>query len=643
MDEGPADQGEATVDFRVLFEGAPWAALVLDPELRVLAVSNGYLALAGVRRERLLGRSIFELLPSGPDGRRVQAGADLPAALAALGRRPGWSVTGSPVLGPGDQLRYILVGVEDERSTAGSHYSPEQTARLNLERDRTSELTQANAELVAEGAARNELLSGIGHELRTPLMEIGGFSELLVLEDGMGGEPLRWAGVIHRASQHLLQLVDDVLDVTGLHAGRLAMSVEPVLLSDVLRGALELTEPLAKREGIAVHSPEGLLPWVLADAQRLKQVIINLLVNAIRYNRPGGEVRLLVGAVGEERVRVEVVDTGAGIDPDSLPKLFVPFVRLAAEAKGISGSGLGLSLSRSLVEEMGGTIGASSAVGEGSTFWIELPRTQPPPDGLRSQLGVRVGVLGKREYPRRFRVLYIEDTLTNVSFVEAVLRRRPSIELWSVMMGHLGIELAREHQPHLILLDLYLPDISGDVVLAALEQDPSTREIPVVILSADATEQARAPSVRSGARACITKPIGVRALLEIVDRFAGVVDEDDLLPEPAVTLEAARLADLEVFDPAERGELVAGVIARTEALLREISEILAGGALAELTEAAHRGRNEALSVGARELDLAFARLETAANDGQPGSAQETVGRLQALWPPTREAIGRIAD
>lgn len=270
--------------------------------------------------------------------------------------------------------------------------------------------------------------------------------------------------------------------------------------------------------------------WVLADAHRLRQVVINLVVNAIRYNHRGGEVRVGIssaqganaaGGEGPERetVRIVIADTGVGIDEASLSKLFVAFWRFHEEADAIPGSGLGLALSRSLTESMGGRIGVSSTLGWASTFWIDLPRAQQPAAQSTAEEH-RPGSVATRAYARKLRLLYIEDTVSNLRFVEPVLRRRPSVEVLTVMMGNLGLELARELRPDLILLDLHLPDISGETVLAQLGEHPQTREIPVVVLSADATDAARAPLLVSGARAFISKPIGVVALLDLVDEFA---------------------------------------------------------------------------------------------------------------------------
>jgi CheY-like chemotaxis protein len=287
-----------------------------------------------------------------------------------------------------------------------------------------------------------------------------------------------------KASKHLTTLVDDILDISRIEAGRFAISPEQVALRPVLSDVLELLQPLAAR-------------------------------HAIKYNRPEGEVRVEVEAAGDERIRLSVTDTGMGISEEAIARLFVPFERLDAALSDIEGTGLGLALSRSLVEAMGGSIGVESKVGAGSRFWCELLSGEP---AVVERAREEFPLLAIREYAEERTVLYIEDTVTNVRLVEEILRRRPSVRLDAAMLGELGLELARERSPDLILLDLHLPDLGGEQVLARLRADTVTREIPVVVLSADATARQREPLLAAGALDYLTKPIEVRALLAVIDR-----------------------------------------------------------------------------------------------------------------------------
>jgi CheY-like chemotaxis protein/anti-sigma regulatory factor (Ser/Thr protein kinase) len=293
--------------------------------------------------------------------------------------------------------------------------------------------------------------------------------------------------------------------------------VEPVAISPLLAEATELIQPLAEGRRVTLHPPQIAAGsgYLRADAQRLKQVVINLLSNAVKYNREGGDVRVSVETVDSDRVQISVTDTGPGIGPDSLDKLFTPFERLNAGAD-VQGTGLGLALSRSLAEAMGGALRVSSKVGEGSTFTIELGREEPAAVAAETQ---EHELVSERPYAGERRLLYIEDTVANIRLVEEILASRPSIRVLPAGMGSLGLELATQHQPDLVLLDLHLPDLDGDEVLARLRGDERTREIPVVILSADATDRTPGPLLDAGAQGYMTKPIGVRELLEVVDTY----------------------------------------------------------------------------------------------------------------------------
>jgi CheY-like chemotaxis protein len=312
-----------------------------------------------------------------------------------------------------------------------------------------------------------------------------------------------------------------VLDLSRIEAGRLQLSPDPVLVGDVLREALDLVRPLAaeRRVRLAVGADEGASAprRVVADLQRLKQVLLNLLSNAIKYNHEGGGVVLACETAPDERLRLVVTDTGPGIPADKFARLFTPFERLGAEQSGIEGTGLGLALSQRLVAAMGGTLGVESRPGQGSSFWVELPlavgdEEAPPPAGG----GAAVPAPDAPAGPVRT-VLYVEDNLSNLALVRRVLARRPRIALLTAMQGQLGLDLARSHRPALVLLDLHLPDVAGEEVLRTLRAAPETRDVPVVVVSADATPRQVERLLAAGARSYLTKPLDVPRLLQVVD------------------------------------------------------------------------------------------------------------------------------
>ena len=548
----------AAPDFRTLFESAPGLYLVLDPDLRILAASDAYLAATKTVREEILGRGIFDVFPDNPDDPDANAVGNssvsfdrvrrelapdtmavqqhdirLPAAEGGGFEARYWSPRNVPVLDRHRQLRYIIHRVEDvtefvrlkerggeQETIAGELRERAQQMEAEILR-RSAELQEMNKHLRTANEAKNEFLSRTSHELRTPLTAIMGFSELLTIAE-LDEQQHEWSTIILKAGEHLLGLVNEVLDISRIESRDLSISLEPVALAPMLEGALELVGPLADSRKVTIHPPKMLAGsgYVLADNQRLKQVTINLLSNAIKYNREGGEVHVSIATADEDRVRMTVKDTGNGIDEASLAKLFVPFERLDAAASGVEGTGLGLVLSRTLVEAMGGTLGVDSTPGVGSTFWVELGREEPAAVHDTAG-GEERELLAERTYSDQRSLLYIEDTVANVRLIEEILRSRPSVRLLPAMMGQLGLELAREHRPDLILLDLHLPDLGGEKVLAQLQADERTRDIPVVILSADATKRTPAPLLEAGASAYLTKPIRVSRLLKIIDEHIG--------------------------------------------------------------------------------------------------------------------------
>jgi PAS domain S-box-containing protein len=391
--------------------------------------------------------------------------------------------------------------------------------RKKVEEERESAREQADR----ANRAKSEFLSRMSHELRTPMNAVLGFAQLLQL-DHLEPEQEEATGEILKAGKHLLELIDEVLDIARIEAGRLRLSLEPVDAVEVTNECISLLRPQADHEGVRLslepHDVSGPTIHVIADRQRLKQVLLNLISNGIKYNRQQGSVRVAIErSTQERRITIDVTDTGQGIPPERMEQLFAPFERLGAEETAIEGTGLGLALTRPLAEAMGGAIRVTSELGTGSTFSVDLASADDGRINVDEQPSSQDEVAAEAMTTIPRTILYVEDNLSNLKLMERVIARRPGITLLSAMQGSMGVALARDHRPELILLDLNLPDMRGEEVLARLHSDPATAGLPVVVISADATSGQRARLIQAGARDFITKPFDVDRLLQFIDEF----------------------------------------------------------------------------------------------------------------------------
>jgi signal transduction histidine kinase/CheY-like chemotaxis protein len=416
----------------------------------------------------------------------------------------------------GSGLTTTLVFALTRRRAYALQLADERTVELRHALEDQQELEQAEREAreTAEAAnhAKSEFLSRMSHELRTPLNAIIGFGQVLEMDaaDAAQAESVQH---ILRGGRHLLALINEILDISRIEAGELALSLEPVQLGDTVADVVSLVRPLAEEREIALRTETGDYgaEYVLADRQRLKQVLLNLVSNAIKYNRRGGRATVSLQPASSGRIRIAVSDEGPGIPAAGLDRLFEPFERLGAERGLIEGTGLGLALSKRLAELMGATISVDSEVGQGSRFSVELALTEAPATrGSSGEIPVPRGADG---LPPGV-LLYIEDNLSNVRLVETILARNPQVRLLPAMQGELGLELARQHRPDVILLDLHLPDMGGKDVLERLRSDPVTSGIPVFILSADATHGQIERLLANGAQGYLTKPLDVERFVD---------------------------------------------------------------------------------------------------------------------------------
>jgi len=377
------------------------------------------------------------------------------------------------------------------------------------------ELILSREEAYRANRAKSEFLSSMSHELRTPMNAILGFGQLLDLDKSLGPSQLDYVQEITKAGRHLLELINEVLDLSRIETGKIDLSMEPVACDALIDECISLVDPLATKRGISLNHESTPELAVFADRIRLKQVVVNLLSNAIKYNSPEGRVDVAC-SVEDGKVSITVTDTGPGIPKDRMVELFVPFSRLGAEAGEIEGTGIGLTISKRLTEMMGGRIGARSTVGIGSSFWIELPLvvleegTCIPLKGGSSESSVL-------HSEAEFTILYIEDNPANLRLVGQILGLRPNIHLLTAPEPSIGLDLAEAYQPDLILLDLNLPEMDGYGVLRVLRSHEWGRHIPVVAVTAHAMHYDVQRGKEAGFIEYLTKPLDIPRFLAVVD------------------------------------------------------------------------------------------------------------------------------
>jgi PAS domain S-box-containing protein len=390
--------------------------------------------------------------------------------------------------------------------------------------EKNSELTNARRMADKASLAKSDFLSSMSHELRSPLNAILGFAQLME----SGSPPLAPSQKtsidrILQSGWYLLELINEILDLSLIESGKLSLSLEPLSLPDLLLECQVMIEPQAQKSGIRISFSAFDHPcFVSGDRMHLKQSLINLLSNAIKYNRTGGVVEVTCSASAAKRLRISVRDTGEGLSPEKLAQLFQPFNRLGQEAGTLQGTGIGLVVSKRLVELMGGDIGVDSVVGVGSVFWIELDAVPAPQSAVRAnkpsaalppasaQPGIKPGTALRT-------LLYVEDNPANLQLVEELVARRPDIRLLTAVDGASGVALARIHLPEVILMDINLPGISGLEALAILRADPATAHIVVLALSANAMPRDIEKGLAAGFFRYLTKPIKIDEFMKALD------------------------------------------------------------------------------------------------------------------------------
>jgi PAS domain S-box-containing protein len=476
-----------------------------------LFINHHFEEFLGLRREDVQGKTDFDIWPE-----PIAASYTSNDKEVLSSRRP--MEFEEPILGkdgfPGMWLSLKFPLYNEE----GVPYAVAGISTDISDRNRAEAMIRsAKEEAERANQAKSEFLSRMSHELRTPLNSIIGFGQLVQMED-LQGETGKKVEHIVRAGRHLLTLINEVLEISRIESGVQHMSVEPISACDPLNEAFELVRPLAAAKNIEMaRDLHGALHrFVLADYQRLKQVLLNVLMNAVKYNSDGGMITVTTEVI-DKRMRFRVIDTGRGMAEADVERIFIPFERLDFTASEIEGTGLGLSLSRGLMEAMGGQIGVERTVkGRGTVFFVDVDLTehlvadedfqaasQAPEGQVLPQLDPLV-------------LVYIDDNLANLELVQGILAREGEQKVIPAMQGRVGIELAALHQPDVILLDLHLPDIDGEEVLQRLKAQKTTRDIPVLILSADATPSQAARLKAAGAADYITKPLDIAVFLDAV-------------------------------------------------------------------------------------------------------------------------------
>jgi PAS domain S-box-containing protein len=506
---------------RSLIESNIDALMATDPQGIISDVNKQMEALTGCTRDELIGAPFKNYFT---DAERAEAAI---TRVLREGKVTNYELTAHARDGKETVVSYNATTFHDrDRKLQGVFAAARDiTERKQFElvlQDNNVELESAKAAAEKANLAKSEFLSSMSHELRTPLNAVLGFAQLLA-----SGTPPPTVGQklsidqILQAGWYLLRLINEILDLALIESGKVTISQEPISLTAVLQDCQTMIAPQAQKRGIQMTFPHSDNPfYILADQTRLKQVIVNLLSNAIKYNREGGAVIIQCVMNGENKVRTSVTDTGTGLSPEQLTQLFQPFNRLGQESSAEEGTGIGLVVTKRLVELMGGVIGVESSVNVGSEFWVEFAALNAPElgSGSISEIGADVcdHVAAHALLPQ-CTLLYVEDNPANLLLVEQLIARRSDLKLLTAIDGYMGIQMARAYQPDVILMDINLPGMSGIDALKILHEDSTTAHIPVLALSANAVPRDIEKGIEAGFFRYLTKPIKIDEFMDTLD------------------------------------------------------------------------------------------------------------------------------
>ncbi|NDV13505.1 PAS domain-containing hybrid sensor histidine kinase/response regulator [Crenobacter caeni] len=495
--------------FRRLVESTDQAIRVADAAHRIIYVNPAYERMVGVRSEDVLGRR-FDCIAT-----TESAATIFPLIVAAIENGSSWQGL-AQLCRPDGSKFFSLSSVQPIRDVHDGSllYSFNTFSDHSEEIARSQALETALTEANAANQAKSSFLSSMSHELRTPLNAVIGFAQMLEFDDALDEDQHDNVAEILKAGRHLLALINEVLDLAKIEAGRVELSPEPVDARELVDECMHLVLPLARARGISL-APVAVSGTMQGDRVRLKQVLLNLLSNAIKYNRDGGSVQVS-SRVQDGRLTLEVADTGPGIPAGKLGGLFEPFNRLGVENSSVEGTGIGLSICKRLVELMGGEIGAISEEGVGSRFHFSMPLADAVQAG-QAAASARMDVQDAAR-PRQ-RVLYVDDNPANLKLVGQLFARRHPVDFSSAQDAQQGLALALETRPDLILLDVNMPQMDGYQLLGILRAERSLSRVPVVAVTANAMPRDIERGLAAGFAAYLTKPLDIPQFLETVDRL----------------------------------------------------------------------------------------------------------------------------
>ncbi|WP_148264892.1 PAS domain-containing hybrid sensor histidine kinase/response regulator [Collimonas fungivorans] len=506
---------------RSLIESNIDALMTTDPRGIISDVNQQMEALTGCTRDELIGAPFKNYFT---DPERAEAAI---TRVLREGKVTNYELTAHAVDGTETVVSYNATTFHNRDNQLQGVFAAARdvTDRKQFEytlQENNIELENARAAAEKANLAKSDFLSSMSHELRTPLNAVLGFAQLMASDTPPPSSAQKLSiDQILQAGWYLLRLINEILDLAMIESGKVTLSQESMSLTEVIQDCQAMIEPQAQKRGVQLTFPllDNLF-YVHADRTRVKQVMVNLLSNAIKYNRAEGSVVVKCATSGSDRVRVSVTDTGTGLTPEQLAQLFQPFNRLGQESSVEEGTGIGLVVTKQLVELMGGVIGVESRVGAGSVFWVELPAASAPELALDDIDKIAVDKSNRAaadQLQSQRTLLYVEDNPANLVLVEQLIARRGDLTLLTAINGHLGIQMARAHQPDVILMDINLPGISGYGVLKILLEDVATAHIPIMALSANAVPRDIQKGMDAGFFRYLTKPIEVVEFMDALD------------------------------------------------------------------------------------------------------------------------------